>query len=556
MAFLQSLFSLGSRGVARKKIKALTHSQDLSQGQSTDHVHAGHVPKYRSYTGAAYSGKTQGLRKETEVFSGGKDAHVEEFPPTLSRTDFSKSSPHPLTLDLMREKTRKRINKTISMSMLLLVIVMLCYGLVLLYSSSITNGLVFQNSTSHYIFRQSVFTFMGLLLMGIIARSDIRFFAKRKFIFIGLLLSFILLLAVLIPGIGRVHGGARRWLPLGFMEFQPSEITKVVLIFYLSWYYSRLRKKKIRALAKKQEEEKQAKANQEPWKSGFRDQQTYSLSEEEENAFLRRDFSWKDAWEQARIEVINPMAVVITSVALIMLQAHVSASIIITLVSLCIMACANLHWRSWFLGIGFGAIALSMLLSIVIVVTALFPNTGFTQRWLHVGRRITSFVSSDKEVNDDNRQTEQALIAIGSGGVNGVGLGQSRQKYLYLPENHNDYIFSIASEELGFKGGVSIIALFSLFLYMGMRIASKTSSMFSQLVAAGCTFLIVIQGFFSIGVNVNLLPATGISLPLFSYGGTSNIFFMLAVGIILSISKHGLLEEEDFSDRVYYTSTK
>lgn len=430
-----------------------------------------------------------------------------------------------------RKPKKSLLQKRSSRSMLLLIVIMLCYGLVLLYSSSIANALIFQDSTNHYIMRQVGFTSFGIVVMSFLAYVDVRFFAKRKFVFIGLMISFALLVIVLIPGIGIVVGGARRWLPLspgGRQRFQPSEITKIVLIFYLAWHYSRLHKRKMMQ-----------------WREQLHKEQELSreeVYEHEKQMMLDKDFSWEAAWKQAREEIIQPMIVVMSSVALIMLQAHVSAAIIITLVSLFIMASANLHWRSWLIGAGVGMVTLSILLSLMIIFSAVFPNSNFTQRWLHVSRRLTSFVNAENSSADDKRQTNQALIAIGSGGLTGVGLGQSRQKYLYLAENHNDYIFSIASEELGMIGGLSIIALFVAFLYIGVRIASRCSTMFAQLIAAGCTALIVIQAFFSIGVNVNLLPATGISLPLFSYGGTSNIFFLTAVGIILSISKHGMIE--------------
>lgn len=431
------------------------------------------------------------------------------------------------------KKTPKKslLQKRSSRSLLLLVVIMLCYGLVLLYSSSITNALIFQDSTNHFIFRQVMFAGLGISVMFFLAYVDVRFFAKRKFVFIGLMVSFFLLIIVLIPGIGVVVGGARRWLPLspgGAQRFQPSEITKIVLIFYLAWHYSRLHKRKMAAWRAQLHQERELSAEE--------------LYEREKQLMLDKDFSWEAAWKQAREEIIHPMAVVMGSVALIMLQAHVSAAIIITLVSLFIMVSANLHWRSWMIGIGVGMVSLSILLSLMIIFSAIFPNSNFTQRWLHVSRRITSFIDAENSSADDKRQTNQALIAIGSGGLTGVGLGQSRQKYLYLAENHNDYIFSIASEELGLLGGLSIIGLFVAFLYIGVRIASRCKTMFAQLIAAGCTALIVIQAFFSIGVNVNLLPATGISLPLFSYGGTSNIFFLMAVGIILSISKHGMID--------------
>lgn len=433
----------------------------------------------------------------------------------------------------------------ISRTMLLLVIIMLCYGLVLLFSASITNAFVFKDKTTHFILRQIPFSLFGLICMAFVARLDMRVLAKTKTIHIMLGISTFLLVIVLIPGIGILSGGARRWLPLVVTNFQPSELTKIVLIYYLAWYYSRLRSKRLKKAAEEQakEEARAEEKLQEQNSIFFRRAQREQMEMEDEERFYR-GFSWHEAWQQAKEEILRPMFWVIVSVGLIMMQAHVSASIIIVSVTLCIMASANLHWRSWLIGAGIGISSLIILISLLIVVTALFPNSNLTQRWTHVGRRLTSFVNKEKSSSDDNRQTEQALIATGSGKMFGRGLGQSRQKYLYLSENHNDYIYSVICEELGFVGGTSIILLFAAFLFAGMRIASKTSSMLAQLIASGCTYLIVIQAMLSIGVNLNILPATGISLPLFSYGGTSNIFFLISVGLILSMSKHGVYLEE------------
>jgi cell division protein FtsW len=143
---------------------------------------------------------------------------------------------------------------------------------------------------------------------------------------------------------------------------------------------------------------------------------------------------------------------------------------------------------------------------------------------------------------DENEvyQNKQATIAIGSGGISGVGFGNSRQKYMYLPEAHNDFVYAIACEELGFIGGLSIIALFWAFLCGGLSIAWKASSDFSRILAVGYTSLISLQAFLNIGVAMGAIPPTGITLPFFSSGGSANLFFLIAVGLLLSVSRSGI----------------
>jgi len=144
----------------------------------------------------------------------------------------------------------------------------------------------------------------------------------------------------------------------------------------------------------------------------------------------------------------------------------------------------------------------------------------------------------------DTWQTKQSLIAIGSGGIFGLGLGNSRQKYLYLPESHNDFIFPIICEELGFIGGMLVIFLFIAFIFRGFYIASKAPDKFGMLVCVGITFQIGLQAILNIAVATNAMPNTGISLPFFSYGGTALMMQLAEVGIILNISRQSISEDK------------
>lgn len=144
-----------------------------------------------------------------------------------------------------------------------------------------------------------------------------------------------------------------------------------------------------------------------------------------------------------------------------------------------------------------------------------------------------------KADEDDTYQIEQSIIAIGSGGMTGVGFGNSRQKYMYLPEAHNDYVYSIICEELGFVGGLTIMLLFWAFALTGFMVAWQADSLFTRILVTGYTSLLTLQAFLNIGVATGAIPPTGITLPFFSYGGTANFFFMIAVGMILSVSRSG-----------------
>lgn len=151
--------------------------------------------------------------------------------------------------------------------------------------------------------------------------------------------------------------------------------------------------------------------------------------------------------------------------------------------------------------------------------------------------RITTFLNPWNDPTDSGWQIIQSLYAIGSGGLFGVGLGESKQKFLYIPEPHNDFIFSILAEELGFIGCAVVIILFAIFIWRGLLIAMKAPDMFGSLLAVGITSLIGIQAIMNIAVVTSSMPNTGIPLPFFSYGGTALVIILCAVGILLNISR-------------------
>lgn len=411
--------------------------------------------------------------------------------------------------------------KQVHAGVMITVIIMLCYGLVMLFSASMTDGLSQYGSTGYYVSRQIFFTVLGLVGMFVFTRVDVRWFNRMTFMWIVYGLSTLMLVLVMIPGIGVVRGGARRWfeIPGLGMTFQPSEFTKIALVFCLAVYYSWLHKRR---------NEKK----------------------------MKRLSGWKGALLDTWWDIYLPFLVAGTNIALVLVQPHASATVIlIGMLGICMLA-GGIRLRSWLIG---GSTLLALLIGVVLLINALAPSLpdSFSNRWQHVGRRISAFVSLNRDEidpedggiiaeigesasDDDLYQSRQALIAIGSGGTFGQGLGQGRQKYNFLPEGHNDYIFSNIAEELGFVGSAGVLLLFLAFFIQGLSIALRTTTNYAQIIATGYSFLITIQAALSIGVNIAVLPPTGISLPFFSYGGTSNLFFLLSIGLLLNVSKYSM----------------
>ena len=211
----------------------------------------------------------------------------------------------------------------------------------------------------------------------------------------------------------------------------------------------------------------------------------------------------------------------LTVVLLLIPQKHLSAIVIITgiVAAMLFMGGAQLRW----FGLGIGAMALFLFVYLNVMDYA--------------GNRVTAWLDPWSDPQDSGFQIIQSLYAIGSGGLMGQGLGRSRQKYLYLPEEHNDYIFPVVCEELGFVGAVLIIVLFMLLILRGYWIAIHARDRFGTLLAGGITTLLALQVFLNIGVVTNFLPSTGISLPFFSYGGTALVLQLFEMGLVLSVSR-------------------
>jgi cell division protein FtsW len=347
----------------------------------------------------------------------------------------------------------------------LLTMVLLCVGIVMIYSSSYATAMSQYNANSFFLRKQLIALVLGSIAMFIFSR--VPYWKLREFTWPVMILAIILLVAVFFTD--PIHG-ARRWLRFARIGFMPSELGKYALILFYAHFLSR-------------------------W-SKYRD-----------------DFTKGFLPCAAALSVI---------VLLIMKQPDFSTSVITTLVSLFMMyiGCINI----FHLGVSFitGAVA-----SVMVVM-----NTGF--RWSRIGVWLDPF--SDRF--GTGYQIVQSLIAVGSGGVFGKGLGNSQEKFGNLPYQYNDYIFAIIGEELGLIGCIIIISLFFLFAWRGFKIAMGAPELFGTLLAAGITFHIVLQAFTNMAVVINLLPATGLPLPFISYSGSSLVMTMTGVGVLLNISKY------------------
>ncbi len=392
----------------------------------------------------------------------------------------------------------------IDAGIVIIVVIMLAFGLIMLFSASMSESLTEGSASNYYFVRQSLATVLGVGLMFLITRFDIKLFDKPLFAIVAYMVSLILLILTLFTD---PINGARRWLSIPlFGTFQPSELTKVVTVYTIAVYQSWL----------------------------FKQRATGSIS---------RKTGFFGKINDTFYDIVIPVLIIGVPIAVMSMQTHLSGIIIILIVAFASLLAAGLPKESWiFATIIVGILAAALAVFLVSIWSSLPEN--ITGRFGHIFTRLNIFADSDSVTDDQLYQSNQAFIAIGSGGLFGKGLGMGRQKNNYLPEVQNDYIYSSIVEETGFVGGVFVIILFIAFFILGMRIAYKSSSVYSQIVATGIASLITLQAVLNIAVNVGVVPPTGISLPFFSYGGTSNLFFLIGVGLLLNVSKYGVRRSE------------
>ncbi|MDD6479615.1 MAG: putative lipid II flippase FtsW [Oscillospiraceae bacterium] len=355
-----------------------------------------------------------------------------------------------------------------------IVLILLTVGLVMLFSASYAYSYAKYGDSYKFIIRQAIFAAVGVVVMLIVSKIDYHFWRKLNWVtFFGTLALLVLLLALppMVEGMD-----VKRWIVIGPVNFQPSEVAKFSIILLFASLIS---------------------ANQK----------------------LMKDMRF-----------IGFLVLVLgLTCVLIMLEPHLSATVLVFAIGVVLLVA--------------GGIPRWLIVSGAVGAVALFGLVLMTGIIGYSSDRITYWRDPWADPTGAGYQTIQSLLAIGSGGIFGRGIGQSRQKYLWVPEPHNDFIFSIVCEELGLLGGMVIILLFAFLVWRGFRIAMRAADKFGALLSLGLTFQVGLQAMLNIWVVTNTMPNTGISLPFFSYGGTSLLILLAEMGIVLSVSRNSNIEK-------------
>lgn len=341
-------------------------------------------------------------------------------------------------------------------------------GIVMVYSSSAVSAQVNFDDSYYFLKRQLLWVAMGLVVLY--ATMNLDYHIWRSLAKPILIITIILLLLVLIPGLGKVVNGARRWIGFGSVYLQPSEIAKLgIVLFYAD---------------------------------------SLVRNQEKLTKFVRG--------------LLPQLTILLLVFALILKEPDLGTALAIggTVFILLFAAGARIsHLAS------LGTVGISGIVAAILVEPYRL-------------RRLLAFSDPWADPLNSGYHIIQSLYAIGSGGLFGVGLGRSREKFLYLPEPHTDFIFAILAEELGFIGTASVVILFFLFLWRGLRLAIASPDMYGSILAAGLTTMIIMQALMNIAVVTASMPVTGIPLPFISFGGSALIFTLAGVGILLNVSRY------------------
>ncbi len=347
---------------------------------------------------------------------------------------------------------------------------LLAFGAVMVYSASSAESLLDgTGDPAYYLKRYVIFGVIGLVAMHVISRQGLKVVkGLTPLLLIG---SFVLCIAVTLPGIGITVNGATRWIGSGFLTFQPSEMLKLALVLYAA-----------QVLA-------------------ARPRATKTMS-----------------------GLVKPLLIVVGAACLLLLkQPDMGTALVICFAIGMLLIAAGVPMRN--LGLIAGTLA---FLTLILAIAEPYRR-----------ERLTAFLDPFADAGDTGFQAVQALTAIGSGGFFGVGLGESVQKIFYLPEAHTDMILAIIGEELGLFGLFGVVALYALIAYAGLRAAKTAGNLYSKLVAAGMTSLILSQATLNLFAVLGMAPLTGVPLPLLSYGGTNLVLMLGGMGVLLNVAATG-----------------
>ena len=380
------------------------------------------------------------------------------------------------TVTKMQAKANaKAMRGGIDVTFLVLVLLLVTFGLIMLFSASYANAYYHNDDSFYYVKRQLMWAVIGVVGMIAAAFFDYRWF-NRLAVPIMAVAVVLLVVVLFMPAIN----GAKRWIILpGLGQLQPSEIAKFAVVVLFA---------------------KLIMMNSERMK-------TFKYG-------------------------IVPFVTVLALIAgLMILEPHLSGTILILSIGATMMFVGGTDLK-WF---AMAIIAGVVLIGVVILIPGVIE---------YAASRVEHWLNPFLDARGKGYQTIQSLFAIASGGLMGRGLGNSLQKHLYIPEPQNDFIFAVTCEELGFVGAAIIIILFALLIWRGFVIAMKARDKFGCMLAVGLTVQVGLQALLNIAVVTNTLPNTGISLPFFSYGGTSLTMLMAQMGVVLSVSRRAALEKE------------
>lgn len=354
-------------------------------------------------------------------------------------------------------------------TLLLIILLLMAVGLVMVYSTSAVVAQMDPKMGTSYFFVKKQLVWIMLAGAAMLACMEVPYRLFARYGYVIFWCAFLLLILVLIPGIGTKYNGARRWLRMAGMGFQPSDFMKIAMIIFIARYA-------------------------------------------EKNITLLQHFA---------VGFLPVFAAVSSACFLILLEPDFGTCCFIMLVATILMLVTGIRWQHF---IPVTIVSLPLILYLVVF------------KLHHIARRINTYLNPDLDPWGAGYQIRQALIAIGSGGKYGVGLGWSKQKLFFLSEESTDFIFAILGEELGLMGTALVVLLYILFVYYGFQVVRYAPDIFSTIVALGIVLAISLQSVFNISVATHTLPAKGISLPLISFGGSGLLFTMIQAGILVNIA--------------------
>lgn len=346
-------------------------------------------------------------------------------------------------------------------------------GLIMLFSATYPYALQNEGDSYYYFKRQFVFAVLGIIVMLVVSKVNYKFLKVIEKPLFAVSVFLLILVLFYHVDVNRNGEDFKRWIPLGPITLQPSDIAKFALILVLAGYISKNYRK----------------------------------------------------MKYIKEGVIFPALFIGVCCVLIYLENHLSCTLLVFMIGIAMMFCGGTRWQYYVAGICLVAVVAAVVISNPDVLPG------------YQGDRIRAWTDKAFQPLGLRWQTNNSLYAIGSGGFWGVGLGNSKQKYLYVSEPQNDFIFSIVCEELGFFGATLIIALFGILFWRGVKIAQRCDDRFASLVVIGIVSQVAIQTIFNILVVTDTIPNTGIALPFFSYGGTSLLMLCFEMGVVLSISR-------------------